>query len=178
MQFILVTVLTVLHFLLVNSTSSTIYNSYNDKGRRSPNIINNSINLSSNNEDNAKDNSVRDNSVLDNSIIDSSIDTNVLEESSNKYAIGIDFGTESVRIGLFSCASGDLVHSSSCSYTTYHPRPGWAEQSPAEWWDSLGKASRTMIQEATAAGISVEQIVGLGMDTTACTVLVLDKEMK
>ena len=45
------------------------------------------------------------------------------------YVMGIDFGTESVRVGLFTLR-GDPVIFAAETYPLYHPHPGWAEQQP------------------------------------------------
>ena len=41
------------------------------------------------------------------------------------YLIGIDGGTESVRVGIFDREGTPLIFSSE-EYATEHPRPGWA----------------------------------------------------
>ena len=53
--------------------------------------------------------------------------------------LGIDLGTGSVRAGLYSQA-GALLAAGEQSVATQHPRPGWAEQSPAEVLDGLHRA--------------------------------------
>ena len=55
---------------------------------------------------------------------------------SSLYFMGIDGGTESVRVGVFD-QEGTPVGFASHTYTLKHPRPGWAEQNPDEWWASL-----------------------------------------
>jgi len=40
------------------------------------------------------------------------------------YVLGIDFGTESVRVGIFDQAGTPLVFASQ-TYPLYHPQPGW-----------------------------------------------------
>jgi sugar (pentulose or hexulose) kinase len=53
--------------------------------------------------------------------------------------LGIDLGTGSVRAGLYSQA-GVLLAAHEESVATAHPRPGWAEQSPAQVLDGLYRA--------------------------------------
>lgn len=57
-------------------------------------------------------------------------------------------------------------------YPLYHPKPGWAEQNPADWWASLGKASHAAI---AAAGIRPEQVAGLCLDATCCSVVLCEQ---
>lgn len=88
------------------------------------------------------------------------------------YVMGIDFGTESVRVGLFDLDGQPAVFASQ-PYQLYHPRPGWAEQDPDAWWAALVNATRTALAES---GIPKEAIVGLGADCTSCTVLAMDDQ--
>jgi sugar (pentulose or hexulose) kinase len=53
--------------------------------------------------------------------------------------LGIDLGTGSVRAGLYS-QDGALLAAHEESVATAHPRPGWAEQSPAQMLDGLHRA--------------------------------------
>lgn len=86
------------------------------------------------------------------------------------YIMGIDFGTESVRVGIFDTGGQPVVFASQ-PYPLYHPHPGWAEQRPDEWWSALVQASHKALAES---GLPKEAIVGLGTDCTSCTVLALD----
>ncbi len=86
------------------------------------------------------------------------------------YVMGIDFGTESVRVGIFDTNGRPAIFASQ-PYPLYHPRPGWAEQRPEEWWAALVQATRTALSDS---GIPREAIVGLGADCTSCTVLAMD----
>jgi FGGY-family pentulose kinase len=87
------------------------------------------------------------------------------------YVLGIDFGTESVRIGIFDPAGYPVVFASQ-SYPLYHPHPGWAEQRPDEWWSAFVAATRRALAESGVAG---GEIVGLGADCTSCTVVAMDE---
>jgi FGGY-family pentulose kinase len=89
---------------------------------------------------------------------------------SDPYVMGIDFGTESVRVGIFDTAGKPAIFATQ-TYPLYHPRPGWAEQRPDEWWAALVQATRQALADS---GIPKEAIVGLGADCTSCTVLALD----
>jgi ribulose kinase len=53
--------------------------------------------------------------------------------------LGIDLGTGSVRAGLYS-RSGTLLAAREEPVTTTHPRPGWAEQPPADVLAGLHRA--------------------------------------
>lgn len=53
--------------------------------------------------------------------------------------IGVDGGTESVRVGIFDL-KGNEVGEGITPYKTYYPKPGWAEQDPNDWWASLAES--------------------------------------
>ncbi|MCG6878469.1 MAG: xylulose kinase [Deltaproteobacteria bacterium] len=89
------------------------------------------------------------------------------------YVIGIDGGTESIRVGLFDL-QGNLLISKNSPYDTFHPRSGWAEQDPEAWWESLRKAMAALLESAQ---VNPDEINGICADTTCCTVLFLDKNM-
>jgi ribulose kinase len=89
-------------------------------------------------------------------------------------AIGVDLGTESARVGAFAL-NGSLLHSEAVPYKTSFPKPGWAEQRPVDWWSSLGTATRQCIAELQRK-VPAVKIIGIACDTTACSVVLLDKE--
>ena len=88
------------------------------------------------------------------------------------YILGIDFGTESVRVGIFD-QIGQPVTFASQEYSLYHPRPGWAEQKPDEWWAALVRATRAVLEKS---GVAKEEVVGRGADCTSCTVVPMDQK--
>jgi ribulokinase len=90
------------------------------------------------------------------------------------YVLGIDFGTESVRAGIFTLTGEPLAFASQ-SYQLYHPHAGWAEQKPDDWWSALVTATRAALAKS---GARKEEIVGLGTDCTSCTVVALDKNFQ
>jgi FGGY-family pentulose kinase len=87
------------------------------------------------------------------------------------YLIGIDGGTGSVRVGIFDREGAPLVFHG-VEYSTRFPRPGWAEQDPDEWWTCLVAAVQGAMSQAN---LSPEEIAGISMDTTSCTVVALDE---
>lgn len=81
--------------------------------------------------------------------------------------MGIDAGTEGVRVGLFSLQGKEITFAST-EYKTFHPHPGWAEQDPDEWWTAFISSVRKAL---TKSGIKKEQIIGISYDATACSVI-------
>jgi ribulokinase len=91
--------------------------------------------------------------------------------SEGPYVLGMDFGTESVRVGIFNLEGTPVVFAAE-AYPLKHPHSGWAEQDPDEWWSCLVKATRRALEEGE---ISPEKIAGLSVDATTCTVVALDR---
>ena len=93
-----------------------------------------------------------------------------VQSNKNAYVLGIDMGTESVRVGIYDI-NGKPLTMSSRVYKTTHPHPGWAEQDPDEWWSALVYAVHLAMQQAD---IPPESIAGISCDSTTCTVVTLD----
>jgi len=99
--------------------------------------------------------------------------------SSARYAIGVDFGTESGRALLLDLDSGDEAAISEVRYshgvidrelpgTGEELPPDWALQHPDDWVEVLERAIPAVLEQVPAAR---EKVVGLGVDFTSCTVL-------
>ncbi|MDR7550713.1 MAG: ribulokinase, partial [Armatimonadota bacterium] len=94
-----------------------------------------------------------------------------------RFAIGIDFGTESARAVLVDVTDGRLVTTATFAYPhgvidrtlpgeAAPLPPDYALQDPQDWLDALEALLRQMAAAAPADGI-----VGIGIDFTSCTVL-------
>jgi L-ribulokinase len=99
-----------------------------------------------------------------------------------KYAIGVDYGTESGRALLVDLSNGAEV----ATHVTPYPHnvidetlpgsgrklePDWALQHPADYIEVLKRSVPAVIKEA---GIDPAAVIGLGIDFTACTMLPID----
>ena len=93
--------------------------------------------------------------------------------------MGVDLGTLSARAVVVRVADGEELGTAVAPYrhgvmdtvlaATGAPLPpDWALQVPADYVESLGDAVRGAV---TAAGVAPAQVVGIGTDFTACTVL-------
>ena len=87
------------------------------------------------------------------------------------YFIGVDGGTESLRARVFDLAGRPLGNGVS-PYPTHFAAGARAEQDPEDWWRALGLAVRAAVAEA---GVAKDQIEGLSLATTCCTVVALDE---
>jgi L-ribulokinase len=95
------------------------------------------------------------------------------------YAIGVDFGTESGRAVLLDLDGGDELAASVVPYpsevidrtlpgTGERLPPDWALQDPDDWVLVVLQGVPAVLSEA---GVPPEQVVGIGVDFTSCTVL-------
>lgn len=92
----------------------------------------------------------------------------------DKYFMGIDCGTGSVRVAIFDTSGHNLAYSVA-EYGTTYPKNGWAEQDDEEWFGAL----KTAIPECiTKAGVNVEDIAAICCDATTNTLVYLDAQGK
>ena len=96
-----------------------------------------------------------------------------------RYSIGFDFGTESVRVLVVDVSNGHIAAQAAHSYAhgvidqtlpTSGEKlpPDYALQHPQDWLDSAGHACRAAMR---TGAVAVEDVVGIGVDFTSCTML-------
>ena len=71
--------------------------------------------------------------------------------------LGIDLGTSEMKLALID-ERGALVASAGAPLTVSRPHPHWAEQDPADWWDALVAAARTLRERHAQAWARVRAI--------------------
>lgn len=101
-----------------------------------------------------------------------------IETVKKKYAIGVDFGTLSARALLVDADTGIELASSEMEYPhgvidkempSGEPLPpSWALQDPQDYLDAFYQTVREVTKEAD---VDVEEIIGVGIDFTTCTIL-------
>ena len=79
-------------------------------------------------------------------------------------AIGLDVGTTAVK-ALAIDESGAVLARAEVGYPLSVPRPGWAEQDPADWWRAT--------EEALAA-LGVDEVAGIGLSGQMHGLVALD----
>ncbi len=99
------------------------------------------------------------------------------------YTIGIDFGTLSGRCVLVDCENGQELAEAVCNFahgvmdehlpTGKTLPPLFALQHPADYLEVVKTTVREVLKKTQ---IAPEQVKGIGIDFTACTVLPVDKE--
>ncbi|XAS76579.1 glycerol kinase GlpK [Dermatophilaceae bacterium Sec6.4] len=88
-----------------------------------------------------------------------------------RYVAALDQGTTSTRCMLFD-SRGQMVALTQREHRQYYPRPGWVEHDAAQIWDIVSKiVPRTLAD----AGVSVDQVVGLGITNQRETTVVWDR---
>jgi len=111
----------------------------------------------------------------------------VKDKGKARYAIGLDFGTNSVRTLIVDVRNGDEVGTAIFNYPTGdagiildRKDPNLARQNPADWLKGI---EVTVKRAATAAarkvrGFDPAAIIGIGIDTTGSTPLPVDRAGK
>ena len=103
---------------------------------------------------------------------------------SKKYSIGVDYGSLSGRAVVVDLETGAELSAAIKNYThavmdktlpdgTTRLGPDWALQHPMDYLEVLKETVPAALKEA---GVDPKDVVGLGIDFTACTVLPVDKE--
>jgi len=101
--------------------------------------------------------------------------------SANKYAIGIDFGTESGRAVLVETKTGKEIATAVYAYENgviderlpvdgapVRLGPEWALQDPQDY---IRTFQRTVPAVLSQTGVLAEDVIGIGIDFTACTMM-------
>ena len=97
----------------------------------------------------------------------------------HKYAIGVDYGTQSGRAVLVEVETGKEVATAVKIYPhgvmdEYLPdgvtklEPDWALQHPQDYLDVLSETIPAVLKKS---GVKAEDVIGVGIDFTACTML-------
>lgn len=103
---------------------------------------------------------------------------------SGRYALGLDYGTQSVRALVVDVQTGEELGTGVYEYPSGEDgvlvdpdRPHLARQHPGDYLDGLVESTRWALEEAQAYdAFSPEQVLGIGVDTTGSTPLPVDEE--
>ncbi len=101
-----------------------------------------------------------------------------------RYAIGVDYGTESGRAVIVDVDNGEelAIHVTPYPHGVIDERlpgsgkplePNWALQHPDDYMEVL---RRSVPEVLRISGVDPAQVIGLGIDFTACTMLPVDKD--
>lgn len=99
-----------------------------------------------------------------------------------KYCIGIDYGTQSGRAVLIELGTARELASAVKQYPhgvmdEYLPNgeklpPDWALQHPQDYLDVIAETVPSVIKDSS---VNIDDIIGIGIDFTACTMIAVDK---
>lgn len=84
--------------------------------------------------------------------------------------LSLDFGTGSVRAGVYDIELRTMVSTADAPYATTYPHLGWAEQQPDDWLSAMIVAGKAAIERSGASDIAA-----ICAATTASTVAVCDR---
>jgi xylulokinase len=89
-----------------------------------------------------------------------------------KVILAHDFGTTGNKASLYD-ADGRLMGSCYRPYQTHYPHPGWAEQSPDDWWQALVESTRSVLSEAQR---SPADVLGVSFSGQMMAAIPVDRE--
>lgn len=88
------------------------------------------------------------------------------------YLLGIDIGTSSCKVALFT-ENGEAVEQSSKSYPIFRPQKGWVEQNPEDWWYAVCEAIKELLNNSK---VRPEKIAGIGVDGQSWSAIPISRE--
>lgn len=83
----------------------------------------------------------------------------------SEYLLGVDIGTSGCRSTLLE-SEGEIKGVISKKYETKHPKKGWAEQNPTDWYGAFVDSVRELLLKTGVSGESVDSISIDGMMNT------------
>ncbi|MCD6361856.1 MAG: hypothetical protein J7M38_13450 [Armatimonadetes bacterium] len=95
-----------------------------------------------------------------------------MANDNRQYVLGMDCGTQSLRVALYDL-EGNLLASDSQAYPIDYPQVGWAEQNPMQWWQAVRVTVPNVLKKA---GVHPRQVAGVSVDGTSCTVVACDRD--
>ena len=77
------------------------------------------------------------------------------------YLLGIDVGTSGTKALLIDVSKGgEVVGSTTKTYSLYTPKPQWAEQEPEDWWQATVAAIAELLD---VSGVDPKDVKGMGL---------------
>jgi sugar (pentulose or hexulose) kinase len=89
------------------------------------------------------------------------------------YVIALDSGTQSVRAVLFDRTGGVVALAQTSHEPYFSKNPGWAEQSPDDYWSKLCQVTNALMKQIT---IDPREIAGVGITTQRGTFVPVDRQ--
>ena len=89
-----------------------------------------------------------------------------------RYVLSYDFGTGSVK-GALVTMKGEVAAVCTTPYPLLTPQPGWAEQSPTDYWNAVCTVTRGVLKNA---GVRPECVAGMAFGTMWKGIIPIDAE--
>lgn len=86
--------------------------------------------------------------------------------------LGVDIGTSGTKT-LAMRENGEILGSATAEYPLSNPKPGWSEQSPADWWQAVVDSVKKVLR---AAKLKPADIGGIGLSGQMHGSVFLDKK--
>lgn len=91
-----------------------------------------------------------------------------------QYLLGIDFGGGASKATLLA-ADGGIAATNTVEIPTTYPRPGYAEQNPADWYKATCENVAAVLQKSSA---SPSDILAVSLDAATHTAVLLDRNFQ
>jgi xylulokinase len=87
-------------------------------------------------------------------------------------SLGVDIGTTNVKACILDNQAHSIVAFASAEHPLFHPRPGWAEQDPDNYWDAVVRCIRSCLGQGPdfaerVAGVALSGLVGVTLPVDA-----------
>lgn len=90
----------------------------------------------------------------------------------DELVLGMDFGTQSLKVGVYTI-EGKHIFTTSALYQTQHRKNGYSEQDANDWWLALKQAMKNV-----SLSVDSKKIKAISLCATSSTVVLTDKELK
>ncbi len=94
------------------------------------------------------------------------------QRASKELLLGIDVGTSAVK-GIICNVSGQTVAQASREHELRTPHPGWAEESPTDWWHNVVGVIRDCLNDSD---VTPDCVAAIGVTGMVPTVLLLNEK--
>src|SRR3954471_20172608 len=86
----------------------------------------------------------------------------------------IDVGTSGTK-ALVCRDDGTVLATATAEHPISHPKPGWSEQQPEDWWRSSVRSARAAL---ATAGLGAAEVCGIGLSGQMHGSVFLDRDRR
>ncbi len=88
------------------------------------------------------------------------------------FVLGYDVGTSALKAALYD-GDGQIFASATAPLRLVFPEPGWAQQSPDDWWQAMARVTRAVLDKA---GVKGDAVSAMGLAAQMCGVVPVDEQ--